>query len=214
LKSQSLALQLREKRWEMMVLTLEDIALRLFEEHGFGEVTIDEIASEAQISPRTFYRYFPSKEDVLQVRIDRRSEALRTALIARPADESPVQSFGLALEEHLSAEDMKVLKRWIGVIAATPSVLRAVLGGIQLKSNRVIAEFFGFRLGLPSDALVPTMLAAAVGGVIQASYTHWFVYGGDLTSMIRKGLEVVDNGIGTHSKTWSSEQRAAARSWL
>jgi AcrR family transcriptional regulator len=71
----------------MMVQTLESVALRLFEQRGFGVVTVEEIAVEAKISPRTFYRYFPTKEDVLQVGIDRRSEALRSALSARPDDE-------------------------------------------------------------------------------------------------------------------------------
>src|SRR5947209_8550507 len=77
LATQSLALQLRAKRSQMMVHELEAVALRLFEQRGFGDVTVDEIASEAQISVRTFYRYFPAKEDVLQVQIDRRSDALR-----------------------------------------------------------------------------------------------------------------------------------------
>ena len=70
-----------------MFSELEAVALRLFEERGFNEVTIEEIAAEAHISTRTFYRYFPAKEDVLQLRIDRRAEALRAALAARPGDE-------------------------------------------------------------------------------------------------------------------------------
>ncbi|HEY6316300.1 MAG TPA: TetR family transcriptional regulator, partial [Acidimicrobiia bacterium] len=67
----SLAFQLRAKRSEMMILELETVALRLFEERGFANVSVEELASEAQISVRTFYRYFPGKEDVLQVRIER-----------------------------------------------------------------------------------------------------------------------------------------------
>ena len=140
LGADSLDLQLRRKRLETMILTLEDVALRLFEEHGFAEVTVDQIASEAKISPRTFYRYFPAKEDVLQLSIDRRSDALRTALAARPDDEPPLQSLRLALEQELSTEDMVMLRRWIGVVAATPSVLRLVVGGIQLESYRVMAN--------------------------------------------------------------------------
>jgi AcrR family transcriptional regulator len=193
--TRSLAGQLRAKRSEMMVSELEGVALALFEQHGF-DITVEAIAAESHISVRTFYRYFPAKDDVLQVRIDRRSEALRAALWARPADEPPMHSIRVALEEVLSAEDEDLLRRWTEVIVATPSVLRGVLGGIQLKSHRVIAEFFGDRLGLPRQALVPTMLAAAVGGVIQAAQTQWFLDGGDLATCMSQGLEVLERGIG------------------
>jgi len=187
----------------MMISELEAVALRLFEERGFDHVTVDEIASEAHISVRTFYRYFPAKEDVLQVKIDRRSEALRVALSARPADEHPLHSLRLALEEAVSVEDMDLLRRWTVVIAATPGVLRAVLGGIQMKTQLVLTEFFGSRLDMPSDALVPTMLAAAAGGIIQAAQTQWFLLGGDLTTRLSEGLEVLERGIGSDPKTWS-----------
>ena len=83
--AESLALQLRVKRSELMIQELEAVALRLFDLRGFKDVTVDEIVAEAHISARTFYRYFPNKEDVLQVQIDRRSRNLRAALAARPA---------------------------------------------------------------------------------------------------------------------------------
>jgi len=195
LASQSLAGQLRLKRSEMMMGELEAVALRLFAERGF-DVTVEEIASAAQVSVRTFYRYFPTKEDVLQLRIERRSALLRDALASRPDDEAPLHSIRVALAEVVSAEDPEHVRRWIAVIAATPSVLKGVLGGIQLKSQRVMAEFFGARLDLPADDVVPTMLAAAVGGVIMAGQTRWFVHGGDLVSAITDGLEVLERGIG------------------
>ena len=145
---------------------------------------------------RTFYRYFSAKEDVLQVKIDRRAEALRIALEARPDDEAPMRSVRHALEEVWAAEDAVLLRRWIAVIVATPSVVRGVLGGIQLKSQRVIVEFVAARLRLPNDALVPIMLAAATGGVIQAAQTRWFFSGGDLVATLSEGLELLERGIG------------------
>lgn len=203
LTTESLAGQLRVKRSELMLLELEAVALRVFEERGF-DVTVDELASEAHISVRTFYRYFPAKEDILQVRIETRAEALRAALTARPPDEPPLHSLRVALKEVVAAEDEELVRRWTTVIAATPNVLRGVLGGIQLKSHRVIADFFGQRLGTSGGALVPTMLAAAVGGVIQAAQTHWFLEGGDLATGISDGLEILEKGIGTDPKNWSS----------
>ena len=209
LESQSLSLQLRAKRSEMMTSELEAVALRLFDQRGFANVTVEEIASEAHISVRTFYRYFAAKEDVLQLRIVRRSEILREALVARPADEPPLRSLRVALEEEFSAVDPIVLRRWIAVIADNPSVMKGVVGAIQLKIHPVIAEFFGSRLGLPSEALVPTMLAAAALGVVQAAHTQWFLHDGDLASTISESLAVLERGISTDPRTWAPAGDAA-----
>jgi AcrR family transcriptional regulator len=196
-EAQSLASQLREQRSEMIISELEAVALRLFDERGFAEVNVEEIASGAGLSVRTFYRYFAAKEDVLQVRINRRNEVLGAALRARPTNEGPLHSLRLALEEEASTVDTVLLRRWIAVISATPSVLRGVVGGMHLKTHPMLAGFFASRLDLPDDALVPTMLAAAAVGVIQAATTQWFFRGGDLVTAMSESLAVLESGIGT-----------------
>jgi AcrR family transcriptional regulator len=178
-----------------MISELEAVALAMFEQRGFATVNVEEIATAAQISTRTFYRYFPVKEDVLQVRIRRRAEGLRAALAQRPTDEPPLHSLRLAVEVAVSAEDPVLLKRWIAVVAATPSALRAVLGGCILTLDGMMAEFFGSRLGMPADALVPTMLAGAAGGVIKAAETRWLVCGGNLATTISEGLRVLEDAV-------------------
>ena len=203
METKSLALQIRAKRSEMMVSELEEVALRLFDQRGFANVTVEEIASEARISTRTFYRYFAAKDDVLQLRIVRRSEALRRALSGRPADEAPLRSLRLVLEDEFSAVDPVTLRRWIAVVADNPNVMRGVVGAIQLKILPVIAEFFGSRMGLPSDALVPTMLAAAAIGVIQAAHTQWFIHDGHLANTMSESLAVLERGFSTDPGTWA-----------
>jgi AcrR family transcriptional regulator len=193
----SLVQKRRQKRSELMILELEAISLAMFAERGFATVNVEEIAAEAQISTRTFYRYFPAKEDVLQVRIRQRAEALRTALAERSPDEPPLHSLRLAVEIAVSAEDPVLLKRWIDVVAATPSALRAVLGGCFLTLNGVMAEFFGSRLSVPADALVPTMLAGAASGVLKAAETRWLVRGGNLAATISEGLGVLEDAMDT-----------------
>ncbi|HEX4216768.1 MAG TPA: TetR family transcriptional regulator [Acidimicrobiales bacterium] len=197
MEAQSLASQLKEKRSEMIVSELEAVALRLFDERGFGEVNVEEIASTAGISVRTFYRYFGAKEDVLQVRIDKRNEVVGMALRARPADEAPLRSLRLALEEEAATVDTTLLRRWIAVISSTPAVLRGVVGGLHLKTHPIIAGFFATRLDVPADSLVPTMLAAAAVGVIQAATTQWFFRGGDLATTMSESFAVLESGIGT-----------------
>jgi AcrR family transcriptional regulator len=206
LEATSLAKKLSAKRSEMLASEVEGVALRLFEQRGFANVTVDDIAIDAHISARTFYRHFPAKEDVLQVRIARRSSELRMALSRRPDDEPPLQSLRLSFASVVSADDLALHRRWIATILETPSVLKGVLGGIQLKTQPVIAEFLGTRLALQSDALVPTMLAAAAVGVIQAAHARWFFDGGDLAAIVSESLEVLETGIGRDPDLWSVGQ--------
>src|SRR6478752_210367 len=88
---------LRERKKEKTRTQLMSIALELFDERGFDEVTVDDIVSAAEVSHRTFYRYFPSKEDVLlgldQQRIDHFADELR----ARPTDEPILTSIRRAM---------------------------------------------------------------------------------------------------------------------
>jgi TetR/AcrR family transcriptional regulator, regulator of mycofactocin system len=193
----SLVEKTRQRRSELMISELEAVALAMFEERGFATVNVEEIAAEAQISTRTFYRYLPAKEDVLQVRIRRRAEALRDALAERPTDELPLHSLRLAVDAAFSAEDPVLLKRWIAVVAATPSALRAVLGGCILILNGMLAEFFGSRLNVPADALVPTMLAAAASGIIKAAESRWLVFGGNLATTTSESLRVLEEAVDT-----------------
>ena len=194
---QTLSAQLRAHRSQLMTEELESVALALFAERSFDVVTVEEIASTARISVRTFYRYFTAKESVFQVQIDRRCEALRVALAARPHDEAPLRSMRLALEAVVSAEDPDLLRQWTTVIATTPHLVQSVVGGLQLKTQPMMAAFLAERLGAEPDSFEPVVLAAAVGGVVQAAQTRWFVGGGDLVPLIDEGLSVLERGIGT-----------------
>jgi AcrR family transcriptional regulator len=185
----------RQKRTERLIREVEAVALALFEQRGFASVTVEEIAAEAEISTRTFYRYFPAKEDVLQVRTRLRAGALKYTLAERPVDEPPLHSLRLAIEVAVSAEDAVLFGRWMSVVAATPSVLPTVLGGCILTMNGTMAEFFSSRLGVSANALVPTILAAAAGGVMQAAETRWRLHGGKLAALISQGLSVLEEVV-------------------
>lgn len=202
---QSLAKQLRERRSEMMVTELEGVAMRLFEERGFADVTVQDIAAEAQISVRTFYRYFPAKDDVLLLRIERRGEAIREELAKADPTEPPLRALRVAVCEVAARENPALVRQWVSVVSAESSVLRAVIGGIYLKIHEVFADFFGSRFGLPSEALIPRMLAAAAGGVLEAAHTQWFLEGGDLVTTISESLEVLERGIGSDPRAWTLE---------
>jgi AcrR family transcriptional regulator len=189
-----------------MVSDIADVALELFEVRGFSTVTVEDVAAEAQISIRTFYRYFASKEELLLVTIHRRAEAVAVALAGRPPDEPPLHSVRLAVESAIAAEDPVSVKRWITVVADAPGVLRTIMGANILEMNATIAEFLARRLGMPSDGVVPGTLAVATGAVIQNAQTRWHFQGGDLAQTVSEALRVLEDGIGTDLGHWSTDQ--------
>jgi AcrR family transcriptional regulator len=83
---------LRERKKADTRRRLMTLALRLFEERGFERTTVEEIAAAADVAPRTFFRYFPSKVDVLFGDHDELVTLLRDALAARSHDATVVQA--------------------------------------------------------------------------------------------------------------------------
>ena len=115
---------LRERKKERTRQALAASALRQFADRGFDQVTVEEIAGECDISPRTFFRYFASKEDVLFADSDVRRQQLIASLAAQPARLSALESLQAALldiggEYELQRLEM-VMRR--DLILSTPSL--------------------------------------------------------------------------------------------
>jgi AcrR family transcriptional regulator len=83
---------LRERKKLKARRELERVALELFSGKGFDQTTIREIADAADMSPRTFFRYFSSKEEVIFARASDDIEALRLRVRSRPEGEPPYES--------------------------------------------------------------------------------------------------------------------------
>ncbi|HEX4815922.1 MAG TPA: TetR family transcriptional regulator [Nonomuraea sp.] len=108
---------LRERKKEKTRLTILDTALDLFLEQGYESTTVEQIAGAVDVSPRTFFRYFTSKDHLALWFHDHGEEIMLAALESRPADESPFSSLMHALralvsdlEESTPEESARFLK--------------------------------------------------------------------------------------------------------
>ncbi|MGL5850971.1 MAG: TetR family transcriptional regulator, partial [Phycicoccus sp.] len=115
----------REHRKRQTRQAISRAAVALFAERGFDGVTMLEIAAAADVAPRTLFRYFPDKEELLFTDERVVGTRLREALARRPADESPAAATRAALAELGSLwkdrRDEGRLRR--SIIEAAPALL-------------------------------------------------------------------------------------------
>src|SRR5215213_11769732 len=93
----STAVGLRERKKARTREALQEAALERFARRGFDATTVEEIAAACEVSPRTFFRYFPTKEDVLFGDSGERSAALVETLAAEPPDLTPLAAIHAAM---------------------------------------------------------------------------------------------------------------------
>jgi AcrR family transcriptional regulator len=190
---------LRERRKQLTAAELEAAAYRLFGEKGFDAVTVDDIAVEADVSRRTFFRYFASKEDVLLADHFLQLARLREAMTARPADEPIVTALRNALMsmtvDFEERKDMVILRGRL--MRDTPSLQARSLVHQKLWED-AMQEMVADRLGVdPVADLRPGVLAAATLAAMRVAFTNWLVAGckGDLIKLTAEALDLLDGGL-------------------
>jgi AcrR family transcriptional regulator len=180
---------LRERKKARTRAAIKQHALRLFREQGYAETTVEQIAEAAEVSPSTFFRYFPTKEDVvLQDDFDPIAIAKFEAL---PADMHPVAALRTAMREAFAEAPPWQLEQWREQTRLTMSVpeLRARALDDYLRSVRLAAELMAKRLGRdPGDIAIRTMAGAVVGVGLSVLMTGMEDDETDLISLMDAGL--------------------------
>ena len=191
---------LRERRKALTASELEAAAYRLFGERGFDNVTVDDIAVEADVSRRTFFRYFASKEDVLLADHFVQLARLREAMDARPDDEPIVTALRnsvLSLTSDFEERKEKVVIR-ARLMRDTPSLQARSLVHQQLWEN-AMQEMVADRLGVdPVKDLRPGVVAAAALAAMRVAFTLWLTSGcdSDVIALTTEALDLLAGGLG------------------
>ncbi|HEV7862169.1 MAG TPA: TetR family transcriptional regulator [Acidimicrobiia bacterium] len=190
---------LRERRKRLTAAELEAAALRLFGERGFDAVTVDDIAAEADVSRRTFFRYFASKEDVLLADHAVQLARLREAMAERPLDEPILTALRNAILSMTGDfEDRKEMVILRGRIMRNTPSLQARSLVHQSAWENAMQEMVSERLGVdPTLDLRPGVVSAATLAALRVAFTNWLSAGatGDLIAMTAEALDLLNGGL-------------------
>ena len=164
---------LRERKKARTRASLREHALRLFREQGYQATTVEQIAAAAEVSPSTFFRYFPTKEDVvLQDDMDTRMIA---AFEQQPPGVGPIAAVRAAAREMLTSytgTDLDVIRETTRLTMTVPEVRARALDEFA-RTITVLAEAVSKRTGRAPDDLAVRTVAGAIIGVIMSITIPW-----------------------------------------
>jgi AcrR family transcriptional regulator len=165
---------LRERKKVQTREGLEGAAIELFRQRGYHGTTVEDIAEAADVSVRTFYRYFDSKEAVLFAPLDAAFDQVRMAIRERSHSVPPVESVRAALADgaHRMERAGNVLRYLWQVVAADPALERAAFMSL-LRFRTAIAEEFAQQAGAPFGDIDSQVLASLFHGAIFAGLAQW-----------------------------------------
>ncbi len=192
---------LRERKKARTRAAIRQHALRLFREQGYAATTIEQIAAAAEVSPATFFRYFPTKEDV--VLQDDFDIVTLAALQEQPAGLGPIAAFrgaAAAARAQMSTEDLARFAETTRLTQSVPEI-RARAVDELIRTLDVITAAIAARIGRGADDFASRNMAGAIIGVIMAATMPLYVLdddGADVDEMfdrIDAGLAHLEAGL-------------------
>lgn len=197
---------LRARKQRRTREAIRSAALRLFTERGFDHTSIEEIANAADVAPRTFYRYFAAKEDVIFHDPDAEAALTRT-LAERRAGESDVERVARAmLDAMLRDQERVVLARRL--IEATPSLRGWALDSAQ-RTASLIADHLddaGSRSTRARAQLRAQLLAQCVVPAVRLAFFTWIDDGrrGSAWMRCKRALAILSDAFHEERRKGSS----------
>jgi len=159
---------LRERKKARTRASIREHALRLFRDQGYDATTVEQIAAAAEVSPSTFFRYFPTKEDV--VLRDDLDDRMFEAFQRQPPSLTPIAALRAAIREGIAAltpAEWEEFREASALGQAVPEV-RARMMDELARTIEAAVDALAKRTGRPRDDLAVRVWAGAVFGVIMA----------------------------------------------
>ena len=160
---------LRERKKQRTREQIIDAAIGLFAERGYQATTIADIAAAADVAPRTFFSYFPSKEAVvfhdLERDLDGLASTLRDRLPGETAFDALRRWIDSMLDEWMAEGDTAALRKRLCI---EDEGLANFQGGVMARIQELMLEAIADDLGEPADALRPRLVAAAAMAALRS----------------------------------------------
>jgi len=190
---------LRERKKARTRASIREHALRLFREQGYDATTVEQIAAAAEVSPSTFFRYFPTKEDVILR--DDFDDRVFEAFGRQPASLTPIAAIRGALREAIATftpAEWEELQQ-ASVLSMTVPDLRARALDELSRTIDVMADALAKRTDRsPDDLVVRTYVGAVFGVIISILSPHAWA-GGDIGTQtfdrIDEALALLEDGL-------------------
>ena len=197
---------LRERKKAATRRAIRLHALELFAAKGFSKVTVEDIADAADVSPRTFFNYFPSKEATIFGKEPEAAEALRRRLAAEPSSLGPLEALSSVLVDWVRsmADDTEELGCQLSEVmglmkeAAADPAFRAARAAEMAAMERALAEGLAERLGTDKDRdPYPALLASSAVGALKVASFFWASLGGQVPveDLVSAALQAVSDGL-------------------
>ena len=187
---------LRERKRAKTRAAIQDEALRLFREQGYDATTVEQICEAAEVSESTFYRYFPTKPDV--VLRDEFDPLIIAAFNAQPAELSSLRALREAFKEVFGqmspAQEAEQLQR-TRLALAVPELRAAMIDQFS-QAIQLIADGVAARSGQPeSDSAVRTLAGAVVGVAMAVMLAITNDKDADFAPLIDEALAHLETGL-------------------
>jgi AcrR family transcriptional regulator len=164
---------LRDRQRAQIRADIRRAAFRLFVERGYDAVTTEEIATAAGVSPRTFFRHVPTKEELLLGPVRHGGAAIVSLLEARPAGESPDVALINAIITRTRSFDQADTEEWREAVLVAPDLLSKLTMHTPADKERA-AKLVAARMGAnPDTDLRPGLLVQLAFAAADFAFQQW-----------------------------------------